>query len=309
MMNTYSIKSAASIVIDHLHDDPVAYDYGIDALTDALTTGPGHVVTICAKTGTGKTALALQIALSMAKSGLHVAFLSLEMDANALTERLLARTGTMAAIRHRDATPAQEAAMRAAMRDLQHLPLELVEAYGCTVDEVASYINNHPYVDVLIIDYLQLLGGREANAYERAVNASKALATLARETGKAMICLAQQNLKGEGAEGAPRLGTIQGSTQYEQDSNAVLGLSREDESDPKSRRVIQINKNRNGDVGMRYYLDFDGNRMCFTESADQSPRKPAKRTFNFNPAQPSKSRGYDPTLDQRNNEEVIDIYV
>ena len=287
MLTTYSIKNAASAVIDHLHDAPIAYDYGVDALTDALTTGPGHMVTICAKTGTGKTALALQIAQSMAKSGLNVAFLSLEMDANALAERLLARAGTMAAIRHRDATPAQEAAMRAASRELQKIPLDLVEANGCTVDEVASYINNHPYVDVLIIDYLQLLGGREANAYERAVNASKALATLARETGKAMICLAQQNLKGEGADGAPRLGTIQGSTQYEQDSNAVLGLSREIESDPDSRRVIQINKNRNGPAGKKIFLDFDGNRMVFSESADQNPRK--KPSFNFNPAQPSRS--------------------
>ena len=287
MLNTYSIKNAAATVIDHLHDAPVAYDYGLPDLTNALTTGPGHMVTICAKTGTGKTALALQIAQSMAKSGLNVAFLSLEMDANALAERLLARAGTMAAIRHRDATPAQEAAMRSAMRELQSLPLSLVEAYGCTVDDIARFIDGNPTVDVLVIDYLQLLGGREANAYERAVNASKALATLARETGKAMICLAQQNLKGEGADGAPRLGTIQGSTQYEQDSNAVLGLSREIESDPDSRRVIQINKNRNGPTGRKVYLDFDGNRMAFTESADQNPRK--KPSFNFNPAQPSRS--------------------
>lgn len=287
MLNTFSIKAAAATVIEHLHDAPIAYDYGLPGLTNALTTGPGHMVTICAKTGTGKTALALQIAQSMAKSGLHVAFLSLEMDAASLAERLLARAGTMAAIRHRDATPAQKAAMRAASRELQKIPLDLVEAYGCTVDDVAKFLVDHPTVDVLIIDYLQLLGGREANAYERAVNASKALATLARETGKAMICLAQQNLKGEGADGAPRLGTIQGSTQYEQDSNAVLGLSREIESDPDSRRVIQINKNRNGPAGKRIFLDFDGNMMTFTESADQTPRK--KPSFNFNPAQQSRS--------------------
>lgn len=285
MLTTYSVKFAASAVIDHLHDSPVAYDYGIDALTDALTTGPGHMVIIGAKTGAGKTALALQIALSMARSGLHVAFLSLEMDARTLAERLLARSGTMAAIRHRDATSDQEAAMQAAARELQRLPLTLVEAYGCTVDDVAHYIADNPAVNVVIVDYVQLLGGREANAYERSVNASKALATLARETGKAILCLAQLNLKGEQAQGEPRLGCIQGSTQWEQDANACIYMWLETD-DADSRRVLRITKNRNG-MTRKIYLDFDGNKMTFSVAADQNPRK--RPSFNFNPAQPSRS--------------------
>lgn len=309
MLTTYSVKSAASAVIEHLHDAPIAYDYGLPDLTDSLTTGPGHMVMIGAKTGTGKTALALQVALSMARSGLHVAYLSLEMDANTLAERLLARTGTMAALRHRDATPAQEAAIKKAAAELQRLPLCLVEAYGCTVDDIQHFIADHPDVHVVVVDYVQLLGGKEANTYERSVNASKALATLARETGKAILCLAQLNLKGEQAQGEPHLGCIQGSTQWEQDANACCYMWAEKDDDPASRRVIRIVKNRNG-VVKKIYLDFNGNLMTFSESADQAPRN-KRPSFNFNPAQPSKSKSrgeYDPTLDQRDNAEALREY-
>lgn len=270
------ISTALSNVLDTLHDKAIAYNYGIPEITDTLTTCAGHFVVVAAKTGTGKTAWALQAAEAMARSNLNVAFLSLEMTAKSLAERMVARAGTMAALRHKDATAGQEANMKSAAEDLSRLPLVFVEAFGCTVADIDNYIKAHPGVDVLFIDYLQLIGGRESTAYERSTNASRALATIARDTNKTIIALAQINLKGEASIGEPGLGCIQGTAQYEQDADAVLMLWKEDDTNPESRRCLRIVKNRHGAAGKTVFLDFDGNRMTFKVSLDQTKQKPNK---------------------------------
>lgn len=297
-LKQFTVGTALSGVLNTLHDDPVAYvNYGIDTLTQDLTTGKGHFVTLAAKTGCGKSVIGLQFAESFARHNLNTAYISLEMSAQALAQRLLARAGTMAAIRHRDAVSSQMDAMRAAAEDIKKLPLVLIEAYGCTVDDIDQYIKDHSYVNVIVIDYLQLMGGRQATAYERSTAISKALATIARETGVTIVALAQLNLKGEAAQGEPGLGCVQGTTQYEQDADAVLMMWRENESEADSRRILKIVKNRHGPAGRCIYLDFDGNRMLLTPSADQTrPTKASNRKWDVNSFKANKTK--QDTVDQ-----------
>ena len=170
--------------------------------------------------------------------------------------------------------------MRQQMEELRKLPIDLVEAPGITVADIADYIRKHPTVDVIIVDYVQLMGGEAANAYEAQTNISKALATLAKDTAKCIIVLAQENLKGDHND--DDMGNIQGTAQYEQDADAIISLCLEKRGDYKSRRVLKVKKNRHGDPGMRLYLDYDGNMMMFTESEDQEPRSTSStQKFDF----------------------------
>ena len=250
--------------------------YGFPGLSYDLCTQSGHLVVIGAKTGCGKSLLALQMARAMASAGVKTAYLSLEMSNRLIAERNLASAGTMAAIKHGDAVEAQLAAMRALVESQRAMPLEIAEAYGATVKDIADFISSNKDVKVVIVDYLQLLGGAQASQYERTTDASKALATLAHETGVTIIGLAQLAIKGDAGQGDPTLASIQATSQYSQDADAVLLMYRESDQDADSRRVLQIAKNRHGPAGRKLFLDFDGNRMLLTESADQTRRKPEK---------------------------------
>ena len=307
MLTPISLTAASRDVLDHINDPRPCYDWGIDSISSALTTGPGHFAVVGAKTGVGKSLLGMQIAAAMAKSGLATAYISLEMSTETLAERYLAQAGTMAALRHHDATAAQIGAMRDLIANNQ-LPLALVPAAGCTVSDIENYIKANPTIKVIIIDYLQLLGGSSSSRYELTTNASIALATLAHSTGVCIIGLAQLAIKGEQAQGTPDLSSIQSTSQYVQDADAILLLWREDEKNADSRRVLQVAKNRHGPAGRKVYMDFDGNTMTLQPSVDQTSHKSAKKAYDFNSAQPSKSRSrgeYDPTLDQRDNDEAL----
>lgn len=284
MLTSISLTAASNGVLNHLKDPRPCYDWGFGRLSNDLTTGPGHFAVVGAKTGVGKSLLGMQIAVAMARSGLHTAYVSLEMSAESLAERYLAQTGTMAALRHRDATHTQVAAMRTQLARDSKLPLDLVPAAGCTVADIEAYIKANATVKVIIVDYLQLLGGNSSSRYELTTNASIALATLAHSTGVCVIGLAQLAIKGEQAQGTPDLASIQSTSQYVQDADAIILMWREDDKDANSRRILQVAKNRHGPAGCKVYLDFNGNTMQLTESEDQASRTPApapKKTYDF----------------------------
>ncbi len=275
------IAVASHNVLDHISDMRPCYNWGLDGLTNDLTTGPGHLCVVGAKTGVGKSLIGMQVAVSMARSGLRTAYISLEMSAESLAERFLAQTGTMAALRHHDLTDTQVYAMRMQLARDNRLPLDLVPAAGCTVADIENYIQENPLTQVVIVDYLQLLGGNSSSRYELATCASIALATLATSTGVCIIGLAQLAIKGESSQGTPDLASIQSTSQYAQDADAILLMWREDEKDADSRRVLQIAKNRHGPTGRKIYLDFDGNKMTLSESADQTSRSSQRKRIDF----------------------------
>ena len=65
------------------------------------------------------------------------------------------------------------------------------------------------------------------------------------------------------------------SGQLEQDGDTVMMLYREAPDDPNSRRVLSIEKNKEGEVG-RVFLRFDGDTQTFRRDYNQTP-PPVKR--------------------------------
>ncbi|QEL19275.1 replicative DNA helicase [Limnoglobus roseus] len=119
----------------------------------------------------------------------------------------------------------------------------------------------------MVCDYLQLLRSDDAKAprYQQVGASSRAMKALAKETGTAILCLAQLNREVESRpDGKPRLSDLRDSGEIEQDSDVILLLQRLDD-DPSltTHRVdCHVAKVRNGPTGT-VELDYIRNLTKF----------------------------------------------
>ena len=112
-------------------------------------------------------------------------------------------------------------------------------------------------LDLIIIDYLQLMGGdgKHASRQEAVAEISRSLKRLARELNVPIIALSQLNRKAEERDGhEPQLSDLRESGAIEQDADVVMFLYREDyyKKDIENRNLakLKIAKQRNGAVGI-----------------------------------------------------------
>ena len=136
---------------------------------DNLTGGyaPGTVNIIGARPGMGKTSLALQIVVNAAREGKTGAVFSLEMSEKALTQRMVC---VLAGVSWHSAqrgflSDEESGRLEAAMRELMHLPIYLRQSSNIPVHEMGTHLRDKcaeiGKLDVVVVDYLQLLAGPE----------------------------------------------------------------------------------------------------------------------------------------------------
>jgi replicative DNA helicase len=134
-------------------------------------------------------------------------------------------------------------------------------------------------LDMIIVDYLQLMVPTQAKANDNLVQQiteiSRSLKQLAREMDVPVLALSQLSRAVEQRGGKPRLSDLRDSGAIEQDADVVMFIHREDkinkESDRPNIAEILIEKHRNGPTGM-VELYFDDKRTTFRslEKADMS---------------------------------------
>ncbi len=250
---------------------------GIRSLDDALAgLHPGELVILAARPSVGKTTLALNIAADVAKRGDGVLVVSLEMRAEELVSKLVAREGMFnpVAVRHDspDATAAIAKAQEIAGR-IAHLPLHFDDNSKSSLQQARAAIIRGAHATnarLVIIDYLGLLppDERRATPYERTSAASREMKNLARTLGVPLLVLAQLNRDVErgGDNREPRLSDLRDSGTIEQDADVVILLSRKGERADGLLVDAHIAKNRNGPVG-RVPLLFNAACSSFTDAS------------------------------------------
>lgn len=230
----------------------------LDTLLDG-GFGAGQLASIGARPSVGKTAFCSGVALSAARAGVPVLFLSFEMTGREMTGRCSRQAGVKSPDDFRE------------LNELAGLPLYIREAAGWSIDRIEAearrYSRRHG-VKILIVDYLSLVRARDARLprYEQVADLSRSLKLLALRIGVAVVAAQQLSREIEKRQNRrPLMSDFRESGSIEQDADVLIGLDRPvrpDEGD-RTEATLYLMKNRHGETG-NLPLCFDPARTLFT---------------------------------------------
>ena len=252
-------------------------DTGFNDL-DSKTSGlhNSELVILAARPSMGKTAFAMNIAENVTLGqGVPTLFVSLEMSAIELADRLLCSVARVNGHRLRNGTISQEDRLKLVNKaaTLSEAPLFVDDSPSRTVTEVAAAARRikrrEGRLGLIVIDYLQLIepDNPKDPRQEQVAKIARRLKGLARELQVPVLCLAQLNRQTEaGKENIPRLSHLRESGAIEQDADVVMFVHREeyyhrgeDQQKYAGQAQIIIAKQRNGPIGevnLEWHKDF-----------------------------------------------------
>ena len=248
------------------------------ATLDEMTSGfqPTDLIIIAARPGMGKTSFALNIAQNCSKLGRKVGVFSLEMSREQLFLRLLTGQARVDAHAMRTGRLRREEWRRVTdtLAEIAEVPISIDDTAGCGVLEMRAKsrrLKMEQGLDLLIIDYLQLMRGRGRfeNRNQEISEISRSLKELAKELHVPVIAISQLSRAPEqrGNDRRPQLSDLRESGAIEQDADMVMFIYREEVYKPteENRGLAQviIAKQRNGPIGtiefafLREYTRFE----------------------------------------------------
>lgn len=217
-----------------------------------------NLIVVAGRPAMGKTALALNILSNICfDQNMPVGFISLEMGADQLVERMLSiRTGVPGEkIKRGTFSDEDYEKLKEEDRKLRKANFFIHDQAVSTVSQVVSRarrLKDEEDIRILAIDYIQLLGtdsGNDSRQYEVA-EVSRTLKRLAMELKIPVIIIAQLSRKvEERSSKRPLMSDLRDSGQIEQDADAILFVYRREYYDPmdkKGQAEIILLKNRHG---------------------------------------------------------------
>ncbi len=211
------------------------------------------LIILAGRPAMGKTSLATNMAFNIAKSfsarkdptgketlesGGRILFFSLEMSADQLATRVLAEQAMVPSHKIRDGTITREdfSRLTEAVAEIQHIPLHIDDTGGVSISAIMSRarrLARKPGVDVIIIDYVQLITGsagkKDVNRVQELTQITTGLKALAKELSVPIIGLSQLSRAVESRDDKrPQLSDLRESGSIEQDADIVLFIFREE---------------------------------------------------------------------------------
>lgn len=261
-------------VYDKLHklsgadkDQYKGFTTGFIDLDKAITgLNRSDLVIIGARPAMGKTSLALNLARNtamMAKK--KVLFFSLEMTKEQLAQRVLSTEARVESTKMRTGNISGDewTKLATATALLSNCELYFDDTSNMTVSEMKSRIRRLRDVDVVFVDYLQLMksGTRVESRVQEVSEITRNLKLMAKDLNIPVVVLAQlaRSTEGRGKSHKPQLSDLRESGSIEQDADIVIMLYREEYysaekdggEDPVDRPSVNeaefiISKNRHG---------------------------------------------------------------
>jgi replicative DNA helicase len=231
---------------------------------DKLTSGfqNSDLIIIAGRPSMGKTAFALNIARNAAvEHEVPVVIFSLEMSRQQLAIRLLCSEARVDSnlVRTGFFGEREWSKLTAAAGILSEAPVFIDDSPGMTVLQVrakARRLKSEKNLGLIIIDYLQLMKGREGSERreQEISEISRSLKGLAKELNIPVIALSQLNRRPEGRDDKkPVLADLRESGAIEQDADVICFIFREEmyEENSKQKGIAEIllRKHRNGPTG------------------------------------------------------------
>ena len=211
---------------------------------------PSDLIILAGRPSMGKTSLATNIAFNVAKAykrgrkpdgsdgaveGGVVGFFSLEMSAEQLAARILSEASEVPSeqIRRGDMTEHEFRRFVEAAKALEACPLYIDDTPALPISQVAARarrLKRTHGLDVLMVDYLQLLkGSSKDNRVQEVSEITQGLKAIAKELNIPVIALSQLSRAVESREDKrPQLSDLRESGSIEQDADVVMFVFREE---------------------------------------------------------------------------------
>jgi replicative DNA helicase len=227
----------------------------------------GDLIILAARPGVGKTAFALNLAVNAAKAGTSVTFLSLEMSANQLVQRILCAEARVSLskvragyVKHEDFAVLKDAAKR-----LEKLDMMIDDTPALSILELRAKARRElrgKEKGLIVVDYLQLMQPpstrKDGNRAVEVAEISRGLKILAKEMDMPVLALSQlsRSIEQRGGKKRPQLSDLRESGSIEQDADIVMFIDRstsEEEAESKGRLPLGeaeliVAKHRNGEI-------------------------------------------------------------
>ena len=274
---------------------------------------PSDLVILAGRPAMGKTSLVTNIAFNIAKAykaekqqdgtmktvnGGIVGFFSLEMSAEQLATRIIAEQSGVPSykIRRGDMREDDFYKITEAAREMQSIPFYIDQTGGISIAQLAARarrLKRQRGLDVLIVDYLQLLSGsakKGENRVQELTEITTGLKALAKELSVPLVALSQLSRQVEARDDKrPQLADLRESGSIEQDADVVMFVYREEyylkNKEPKpgteeyfkwqaemdqvhGKAEVIIGKQRHGPTGT-VQLAFQADITRFTDLADE----------------------------------------
>ena len=222
------------------------------------------LILIASRPGMGKTSIALNIALHVAKtSGRSVAVFSLEMSREQLAMRLLSSESFI------DGKKLQSGRIKTdewsrlanAAASISAADLLINDDASLTVADMNAQCRRLSNLGLVVIDYIQLMqsasgtkGYQAENRVQVVSEISRMMKIMAKELNVPVICLSQLSRANETRKDKrPMLSDLRESGAIEQDADVVMGLYRDDyyNEESESHNIVEciVLKNRRGETG------------------------------------------------------------
>jgi replicative DNA helicase len=264
------LREIAGDAVTHLQNLDGALDVtglatgfrGLDAMTSGFQ--PSDLILVAARPSMGKTALCLNVAqYAGTRNNRSVGIFSLEMSREQLFLRMLATQARVDShkLRRGHLRKQEWQEILKAVDVLNDCRIFIDDTPGISVLEMrakARRLALEHGLDLIIIDYLQLMRGRERyeNRNLEVADISRSLKELAKELKVPVVALSQLSRAPEqrGRDRRPQLSDLRESGALEQDADVVIFLYRPEQNDPdnpdlEGKAEMIIGKQRNGPVG------------------------------------------------------------
>lgn len=252
----------------------------------------GDLIILAARPALGKSTLAMNIARNAAGQGAVAAVFSLEMSREQLALRLLSAEAEVDSHLLRLGLLGETATHRVmtSIGELSDLGIYMDDSPAQSVLDMRSKVrrlHTERGVDLLVVDYLQLIAGRSDSRGENRVQElseiTRQLKAMARDLNVPVIALSQLSRSIEQRpDHYPQLSDLRESGSIEQDADVVAFIHREDkyytedqwaernptEQYPENLAQLIIAKNRHGPTNT-IHLYFRGNFMRFENLATE----------------------------------------
>jgi replicative DNA helicase len=251
---------------------------------------PDHLYIVAGRPAMGKTTLAMgfviDAAVRQSKSALVI---SCEMNKGQLLDRAVASEGRipLTLVKNGTACETHGTELAAAAGVLRRAPLYIADRAGSSIGRIRSLARRHKMrygLDLLMIDYLQLLEGEGGNRTEEVSSISRGCKLLAKELGIPVVLLSQLSRKCEERPNKrPIPSDLRESGAIEQDADVILFVYRDEvyheNTDAKGIAEIIIGKGRDIEMGtvrtafLGQYNRFENLAAGWKSEAVEQPEK------------------------------------